>query len=74
MAVFDGGVDDNYDDESFKWQSLLMMMTFKRESLYDDDEEEEEETFKWQSLTTLLHLSHSGGVPSIEMFLFLAMF
>ena len=33
----------------------------------DDDEEEEDETFKWQSLTTWLHLSHSGGVPSIEI-------
>ena len=33
MAVFDGSVDDDYDDDSFRWQSLLMMMTFKRQSL-----------------------------------------
>ena len=51
MAVF-----DNYDD--------LQVIVFVD---YDDDEEEENETFEWQSLTTWLHLSHSGGVPSIEI-------
>ena len=38
------------------------------------DYDEEEETFKWQFLTTWLHLSHSGGVPSIENFRFLSIF
>ena len=78
MAVFDGSVDDDYDDDSFRWQSLLMMMTFKRQSLLMNMiiiiNDEEEETFKWQFLTTWLHLSHSGGVPSIENFRFLSIF
>ena len=52
MVVF-----DNYDD--------LQVAVFVDDG--DDDEEEENNTFKWQSLTTWLHLSHSGGVPSIEI-------